>query len=186
MLRILVFLSRREPPYSLAYMSTFSYPVSSPSTDISRKTYPDICLAVSGLAVTSTPNRLALPFVGFTSVRKIRIVVVLPAPFGPSRPNIGGHRTPAEGGQGTETVRARHLDAPESHHRAAEKPVFHMQPWKHEPVRDRRMRSLCATPKGEELVGKLRVRRRRFMSDRMNATDRSLFSRFRPRVKLNA
>jgi len=39
-----------------------------------------------GSLVTSYPATDALPDVGFRSVVSMRIVVVLPAPFGPSRP----------------------------------------------------------------------------------------------------
>src|SRR5690242_13147191 len=41
-----------------------------------------------GCAATSVPKMLMLPAAGLSSVVSIRMVVVLPAPFGPSRPNI--------------------------------------------------------------------------------------------------
>ena len=34
------------------------------------------------------PKTVTVPAAGFSSVVSMRIVVVLPAPFGPSRPNI--------------------------------------------------------------------------------------------------
>ena len=41
-----------------------------------------------GRAAVSAPNTVILPESGFSSVTSIRMVVVLPAPFGPSRPNV--------------------------------------------------------------------------------------------------
>jgi hypothetical protein len=37
--------------------------------------------------VVSSPNTPALPVAGLSSVVRMRMVVVLPAPLGPSRPN---------------------------------------------------------------------------------------------------
>ena len=45
-------------------------------------------LAAVGCASTSMPPTMALPLVGITRVVSIPTVVVLPAPFGPSRPKI--------------------------------------------------------------------------------------------------
>ena len=46
------------------------------------------CLASAGWATTSTPPTTARPDVGTTRVVSMPAVVVLPAPFGPSRPKI--------------------------------------------------------------------------------------------------
>ncbi len=49
-------------------------------------TTPITCLANAGWLTMSTPPTHAWPLVGMTRVVSIPIVVVLPAPFGPSRP----------------------------------------------------------------------------------------------------
>jgi hypothetical protein len=49
--------------------------------------------AVTGSAATSTPATLAEPAVGSTRVVRTPIVVVLPAPLGPSRPNTSPRPT---------------------------------------------------------------------------------------------
>src|SRR5690242_4563449 len=41
-----------------------------------------------GWAAALIPNTATPPSIGFSSVVSIRIVVVFPAPFGPSRPNV--------------------------------------------------------------------------------------------------
>src|SRR5580692_26167 len=41
----------------------------------------------------SSPFSVAVPLVGFSSVASMRSVVVLPAPFGPRRPNTSPART---------------------------------------------------------------------------------------------
>jgi hypothetical protein len=48
---------------------------------------PSFALAASGRARRSIPATVMLPLVGRRIPAIIRIVVVLPAPFGPSRPN---------------------------------------------------------------------------------------------------
>ena len=40
-----------------------------------------------GASTTSWPSTRAVPLVGVSSVARMRTVVVLPAPFGPSSPN---------------------------------------------------------------------------------------------------
>ena len=41
-----------------------------------------------GLRAVLMPNTVALPSAGLSSVVSMRIVVVLPAPFGPSSPKV--------------------------------------------------------------------------------------------------
>src|ERR1700677_3013739 len=67
---------------------TFSAAVSSGSTVRSCGTQPTWRRTATGSAVTSSPATRAVPDVGRSSVRRMRIVVVLPAPFGPSSPKI--------------------------------------------------------------------------------------------------
>ena len=45
------------------------------------------CLTCSGATATSMPATVADPAVGWSSPHSMRIVVVLPEPFGPSSPN---------------------------------------------------------------------------------------------------
>ena len=45
-----------------------------------------------GLTAVLTPNTIAMPPAGLSNVVSMRIVVVLPAPFGPRSPNV----SPAE------------------------------------------------------------------------------------------
>ena len=51
------------------------------------------CFARAGSATTSTPATHAEPAVGMTRVVSMPMVVVLPAPFGPSRPKISPRPT---------------------------------------------------------------------------------------------
>ena len=44
-------------------------------------------MAASGSATTSWPQMLALPAVGVMNPASMRMVVVLPAPFGPRNPS---------------------------------------------------------------------------------------------------
>ena len=46
-----------------------------------------------GCRATSTPSIWTLPLVALSSPQMIESVVVLPAPFGPSRPKISPSRT---------------------------------------------------------------------------------------------
>src|SRR5271157_1256312 len=48
---------------------------------------------VSGYLLTSNPTTSARPDVGFSSPQSMRIVVDLPAPFGPRKPKISPLRT---------------------------------------------------------------------------------------------
>ena len=41
-----------------------------------------------GRVAVSAPNTLIRPSIGLSRVTSIRMVVVLPAPFGPSRPKV--------------------------------------------------------------------------------------------------
>src|SRR5262249_38837580 len=50
--------------------------------------YPTLRRTSTGSSRTSCPASRARPLVGGRNVVRIRIVVVLPAPFGPSRPTI--------------------------------------------------------------------------------------------------
>jgi hypothetical protein len=52
--------------------------------------------AVTGSAATSTPATLAVPDVGSTRVVRTPIVVVFPAPLGPSRPKTSPRSTANE------------------------------------------------------------------------------------------
>ena len=74
-------MPRRSPA-----CSSISAPVSrSNSTGLSG-TNPRCRLASVGLGHTCTPSIVALPSSGRSSPMSIRIVVVLPAPFGPAIP----------------------------------------------------------------------------------------------------
>src|SRR5580658_8178610 len=72
---------------------TFSAAVSSGSTVRSCGTQPTWARTAIGWAVTSSPATRAVPPVGRSSVSRMRMVVVLPAPFGPSRPKISPRPT---------------------------------------------------------------------------------------------
>jgi len=61
--------------------------VSPRSTTASWKTTLLTLRACSGRSTTSWPTRVAVPLVGAIVVVSIPIVVDLPAPLGPSRPN---------------------------------------------------------------------------------------------------
>ena len=51
------------------------------------------CFAPIGLATTSIAAMVARPLLGSTLVVKMPIVVVLPAPLGPSSPKVSPRRT---------------------------------------------------------------------------------------------
>ena len=51
------------------------------------------CLTATGSRATSKPSTVTRPPVGFTRVVIAPIVVVLPAPLGPSSPKISPSRT---------------------------------------------------------------------------------------------
>src|SRR4051812_34279331 len=55
-----------------------------------------IDFAATASSVTSTPPTRTLPEVGSDSPAMIRMVVVLPAPFGPRKPKISPGRTESE------------------------------------------------------------------------------------------
>ena len=75
-------------PNSRPWKYRFSHTVSWRSSVFCCDTMPLSCLASAGRAATSTPARKARPDVGSTRVVSMPAVVVLPAPFGPSRPKI--------------------------------------------------------------------------------------------------
>ena len=66
----------------------FSHTLKSASTLVCCNTTPIFCFACSGWRVTSNPATSICPWVGLVKVVSIRIVVDLPAPLGPSKPNI--------------------------------------------------------------------------------------------------
>src|SRR4051794_19759815 len=68
-------------------MTRFSSPVSSSSTAAYCPASPICCLSSAAWLTTSRPATVALPASGFSSVESTRTAVVLPAPFGPSRPS---------------------------------------------------------------------------------------------------
>src|SRR3954453_11796542 len=72
---------------SRAWRSRLRLPVSARSTTASWKTTLLTPLASSGCVGTSTPASRASPAVGSIVVVSMPMVVDLPAPFGPSRPN---------------------------------------------------------------------------------------------------
>jgi len=80
--------NRRGMPYSLANNSRFSYPVSAPSAESICDTYPMLRRTSTGWRTVSNPDTLAVPEFGRSIVVSILMVVVLPAPLGPSRPKI--------------------------------------------------------------------------------------------------
>jgi hypothetical protein len=75
-------------PNSRPWKYRFSPTVSWRSSVFCWETIPLICLASAGCAATSTPAMNPRPEVGTTRVVSIPAVVVLPAPFGPSKPKI--------------------------------------------------------------------------------------------------
>ena len=74
-------------PQSRACTSRFRCPVNERSTVASWKTTLLMRRAPRGSAATSNPSSSAVPLVGARVVVSMPIVVDLPAPFGPSRPN---------------------------------------------------------------------------------------------------
>jgi hypothetical protein len=80
--------TRRGTSNSRANSSTFSRPVREASADSSCGTYPISLRTSIGWAAASTPKTATVPSSGFSRVVSIRMVVVLPAPLGPSRPNV--------------------------------------------------------------------------------------------------
>ncbi len=79
------FFGRRK---SLPTIIKFSRPVRFSSTAAYCPERPIISLACAGFLKISTPATCAVPESGFNRVDKILTVVVLPAPFGPSKPKI--------------------------------------------------------------------------------------------------
>ena len=75
-------------PNSRPWKYRFSQTVSCRSSVFCCDTMPLTCLASAGWAATSIPASRARPDVGTTRVVSMPAVVVLPAPFGPSRPKI--------------------------------------------------------------------------------------------------
>ncbi len=55
--------------------------------------YPTTFFASRGYFTTSTPATSAAPLVGFIRPDRMRMVVVLPAPFGPMYPKISRSST---------------------------------------------------------------------------------------------
>ncbi len=84
--------SLRGTSKSRANSSTFSVPVRFASADSACGTYPMTRRTSIGRTAVSTavsmPKTRTLPVPGVSNVVIILIVVVLPAPFGPSRPYI--------------------------------------------------------------------------------------------------
>ena len=85
--------SRRGTWYSAASISTHSRPVSSPRHATSCITWPMRRRTSPGSRMTSNPQTRAVPSFGASSVVSMRIVVVLPAPFGPSSPKTSPRST---------------------------------------------------------------------------------------------
>ena len=67
-------------------MIRFSNPLRSSSTDASWPVRLTWLRTASASSTTSWPSTRALPASGRNSVARMRIVVVFPAPFGPSTP----------------------------------------------------------------------------------------------------
>src|SRR5262249_9785399 len=65
---------------------TFSRPVSCASAESCWGTYPIDLRTSMARPRTLSPNTLAVPWSGWSRVARMRMVVVLPAPFGPSSP----------------------------------------------------------------------------------------------------
>ena len=78
---------------SLEKISKFSYAVRSPSTETAWGTYPILCRIWEGFRTALIPRSEIDPEVGLVSVMIMRIVVVLPAPFGPSKPKTSPSST---------------------------------------------------------------------------------------------
>ena len=80
-------LALRPRWYSRPIMSRFSKPVRYSSTAAYCPERPILLRTPAGLRSTSTPTTSAEPSSGCSRVERIRTTVVLPAPFGPSRPS---------------------------------------------------------------------------------------------------
>ncbi len=75
----------RDRRSSCAIISRFSRPVSFSSTAANCPVRLIDCLTPTGSARRSCPAMVAVPASGRSRVARIRTIVVLPAPFGPSR-----------------------------------------------------------------------------------------------------
>ena len=87
------FAARPRIPWMCAASSRFSRPVAWRSVPDPCVTTPIARRTSFGCASTSMPATVAAPLVGRDSVVRILMVVDLPAPFGPSRPNTVPGRT---------------------------------------------------------------------------------------------
>ena len=83
-------------PWYAAWKTRFCRAVSARSRFGRWGTTDSRLRAVTGSAATSMPATLALPDVGSTRVVSTPMVVVLPAPLGPSRPNTSPRSTVKE------------------------------------------------------------------------------------------
>ncbi len=82
-----------ERPYIRPQKTRFSCADISPYKATSCGTTPMLSLTLSGCSRTEWPATVALPAVGARRQESMEIVVVLPAPFGPSREKISPCRT---------------------------------------------------------------------------------------------
>src|SRR5690625_3164644 len=104
--------------------STFSLPVSSSSTDAYCPVSPIRPRTVTGSRRASWPATCTLPWSGWASVARIRTIVVLPAPFGPSTPRIAPVGT-SRSTPSSAVVRPNRLTRPEARiHTSATIPPF--------------------------------------------------------------
>src|SRR2546426_1257309 len=79
--------------YNAAKYSRFSRPVSRQYTARAPVSTVPMCRRTcAGSRTTSNSHTRAVPAVGANNVHRIRMVVVFPAPFGPSRPNNSPRR----------------------------------------------------------------------------------------------
>src|SRR5688572_9156687 len=77
---------RHVSPSRRATSTRFSWPVRSSSTDAYCPVKLTFSRTVRASRTTSWPSTRAVPASGRSNVARIRIIVVLPAPFGPSKP----------------------------------------------------------------------------------------------------
>ena len=85
---ILSFCTDTGTLYRFACISRFSLPVRRSSMLGSWKTIPMDLRTLFGSLMMSCPSIFAVPDEGLRIVQSIEMVVVLPAPFGPSNPKI--------------------------------------------------------------------------------------------------
>jgi len=103
--------SARDRPNRRPNISRFSRPVRISSTAANCPVRPSSSRTAEGSRTTSRPRTSARPASGTSSVARTRTRVVLPAPFGPSRPNTAPSGT-ARSTPASATVAPKRLVTP--------------------------------------------------------------------------